>query len=252
MKRKHPILKRCWLLLVSVLMLAVFQMPPLSAAETDFEKYLSSEKRCGIKGQNLIDAGNYEEAIALFGKGVEKFPTSDWLIGLYGEALYLGGRLEDGEIQFRQALSMNKNNPVAKKYIVEIRKTQDLLEDRDLAEWIGIAKDKGADLLLLVIGVWFGTLLTLFSGKFISWVKKSNFDKALRREDYDVATDMLETLMDESKKSELKAHLTKMLSELSLEKSEQILTGYVDDRDSEEKLLFFLRKIHKKQQLKGV
>jgi tetratricopeptide (TPR) repeat protein len=250
MKRNFWILKRQWLILVPVFVFALLQIASPSAAEMNFEKYLKSEKRCGVKSQNLIDAGEYDSAIALLAKGVEKFPSSDWLIGLNGEALYLGGNLEEGEIQFRKALSMNKNNPVAKKYIEEIRKTQDLLEDRELAEWISIAKDKGADLFLLVLGVWFGTLLTLFSERFMGWIKKSSFDKALRKENYDLATDMLENLISEAKKSELKGHLSKMISELSFEKSEEILIEHVYDQDIEEKLLFFLRKIHKNQQLK--
>ena len=247
MHKKYRYFKLCWLMLLPVFILTVLQFVSLADAEMNLEKYLKSEKRCGVKGQNLIDAGDYEQAIDLLDKGIDKFPSSDWLIGLYGEALYLDGHLEEGEIQFRKTLSMNKNNPVAKKYIEEIRKTQDLLEDRDVAEWIGIAKDKGADFLLLVIGVWIGTLLTLFSQKLVSWMKKANFEKAIRKEKYDSAIDILETLVSEAKNSEVRANLTKLLSEVSLEDAESILIDFVYDQDVEQKLLFVLRKIDKQQ-----
>ena len=227
-------------------LLAIMQFASLSNAELKSAEYPESERQCGVKGQNLIDAGDYGQAIVLLGKGVEKFPSSDWLIGLYGEALYLGGYLEEGERQFRNALSMNKNNPLAKKYIEEIRKTQDLLEDREVVEWISIAKDKGADLLLLVIGVWIGTLLTLFSQKFMTWIKRTNFDKALRKGDYDSAIDIMETLVNQAKTREVRAHLKKMLLELSLEKTEKILEDHVYDLELEQKLLFALRKINKR------
>ncbi len=179
MPRNYKLGKRGRFLFFSVFLFANMQFGSLSIAELNPATYLESERRCGVKGQNLIDAGDYEEAIVLLGKGIEKFPSSDWLIGLYGEALYLGGHLGEGESQFRNALSINKNNPVAKKYIVEIRKTQDLLEDRNVAEWISIAKDKGADLLLLVIGVWIGTLLTIFSERFIANSKRVRQEHAL-------------------------------------------------------------------------
>ena len=247
MQKEYRNFKLYWLVLVPVLFLTVLQFALLADAEMKSEKFLKSEKRCGVKGQNLIDAGDYEQAIGLLAKGIDEFPSSDWLIGLYGEALYLHGHLDEGEIQFRKALSMNKNNPVAKKYIEEIRKTQDLLEDRYVAEWIGIAKDKGADLLLLVLGVWIGTLLTLFSQKFMSWIKKANFEKAIRQGKYGSATDILETLVSEAKNSEVRANLTKLLSEVSLEEAEVILTDFVYDQEVEQKLLFVLRKINKQQ-----
>ena len=105
---------------VGLVIMLVFLFHGIALAEPDkkgIEKYLSSEKRCGVKAQQLIDGGDYKQAIELLAQGVQKFPKSDWLVGLHGEALYLSGSLKEGEKEFRRALAMNKNNPVANAVI---------------------------------------------------------------------------------------------------------------------------------------
>ncbi len=71
----------------------------------------------------------------------------------------------------------------------------------------------------------------VFSENFIIWVKKTDFDKAIRRKNYASAIDKLKTLVNESKMAEVRTHLTKMLSELPLEDVERILIEYIYDQE---------------------
>ncbi len=230
---------------ITVIILAVFVQAVCS--DDDIDTIVASEIRCGVEGQNFIDGGSYQEAINLLPHCITRYSESDFLISLYGEAIYLSGDLREGERQFRAALALNKNNPIAKKYITEIRNTRDLLQDQDLAAWLNLAKDKGADLLLLILGVWIGTLLTLLSQKVVLWLKKSDFKKAILSEDYDKATDILEEMAANARKQELRVHLKHMITCLGIDESRQVIREYVDDNVLEKKIIYFLDKIIAKE-----
>lgn len=205
-----------------------------------------TELSCGRIGQELMDREEHELAISNLEACLRGYPKSDWLYSLLGRAYFKSGNLEAAETQFRHALEINKNNPVAKRLVVEMRKTQDLLKDRELSEWVGIAKERAADLATLVIGVWLGMFLSGISSRFYAHFMKTNFRKALAKKDYDYATDILEDLVVERKKAELRKRLRELLEESSLEDAKEMIIEYVDDRDIEAKLVHFLVQIHKK------
>jgi tetratricopeptide (TPR) repeat protein len=217
----------------------------IAAAQTqDSSEALSAPVlRCGEKAQTLLAMGKVDEALVVLEGCVSEHPDSDWLQGLYGRALYMHGDIKEAEKHFRRALEIDPDNELAKKFIGEMRRTQDLLMDRELSQWIEIGKDKAADILVLIIGVWLGTLLTLFSQRIVISFKKTNFEKALRRKDFDMMTDILEELIYSARKPELRVNLNKMLSRMSQEEIEKIIIDYVDDQDAEAKLLFFFRKM---------
>lgn len=207
---------------------------------------VESELSCGRTGQELIDLEEYELAISNLEVCLKSHSDSDWLYSLLGRAYYKMGDLEQAEAQFRKALDINKNNPVAKRLILEMRKTQDLLKDRDVSEWINIAKERVADLVTLVVGVWLGTLLSGISGRIYSHFVKTSFRKALAKDDFDYATDILEDLIVKREKAQLRKRLIELLEVYSLEDAREMIIEYVDDREIEDKLVHFLVQVHKK------
>ena len=216
-------------------------------AVTDTAAYTKTQVQCGEKAQELLNAGKDAEAIDLLGKGVKRFPDSDWLRSLYGRALFVKGDLDDAEDQFQKALEINKDNPVARKLIKEIRLTKDALKDREMLELINLGMDKAGDLAVIVLGVWLGTLMTMMSGRLASSFKRSHFEKALRRKDWDVVTDILENQIANWQKRELRENMGLMLAKYPQEHVEKIIIDYVDVQKHEDELLFFLRKLNAKR-----
>lgn len=231
-----------------VLTVLAFCLCTLAAAQTTpDDTYLSSQIECGEQAQALLNVGDSAGAERLLARGVTRYPDSDWLRGLYGRALYLEGKLDMAEDQFQQALDINRDNPIAKALIKEVRQTKDLLKDKELDEWVGLGKDKLGDLVVIIVGVWLGTMMTMLSQRFALLFKRSHFDKALRREDWDVVTDILENLIANWKKRELRKNLELMLDRLPQERVREIIIKYVDDPQKENDLLHFLDKLHAKR-----
>ncbi|MBI9112797.1 tetratricopeptide repeat protein [Maridesulfovibrio ferrireducens] len=219
------------------------------AAVQDVNADVVTELSCGRAAQEYMDCEEYELAISNLEACLRVYPRSDWLFSLLGRAYYKMGDLEAAETQFRHALEINTNNLVAKRLILEMRKTQDLLKDRELSEWVGIAKERAADLITLVVGVWLGMLLSGISGRVYSHFMRTSFRKALSKKDYDYATDILEDLIVNRKKAELRKRLRELLQEYSLDEAKELIIEYVDDREIEDKLVHFLVQIHKKSKI---
>ncbi|MGE4298074.1 MAG: tetratricopeptide repeat protein [Desulfovibrionaceae bacterium] len=219
-----------------------------SAAAVASTAPAASAVEMGEEAQQYLNAGENAKAAQVLRDAVAAHPDSDWLRSLYGRALYLEGRLVEAEEQFQKALEINRDNPVAKVLIQEVRNTENLLENRTMAMWMSLLRDKAGDLAVVVLGVWLGMLMTLFSEKFASLFKRSHFDRALKRHDWDVVTDILEYLMANWRKRELRVHMEKMLARHSKDEVEDIIRRYVDFQQHEDDLVFFLEKLHAKRQ----
>ncbi len=201
----------------------------------------------GEMAQDLLNKGKPDKAVALLAQGVQKHPESDWLRSLYGRALFSIGKLDEAEDQFQQALEINTDNPVARTLIKEIRLTKDALKDREMNKLVELGVDKAGDLAVIVFGVWLGTLMTMISGRLANHFSRGHFEKALRRKDWDVVTDILENLIANWKKRELRKDMEMMLKEMPQEEIEKIIINYVDVQKHEDDLLFFLRKLRVKR-----
>lgn len=230
-----------------VLVLSIFLFVGSAYAATQHAPFLGSQVECGQKAQELLNRGMDSEAVELLGQGINKFPESDWLRSLYGRALFAEGKLDEAEDQFQQALEINKDNPVARMLIKEIRLTKDALKDREMNELVNLGIDKVGDLAVIAIGVWFGTLMTMMSGRLANRFKRSHFERALRRKDWDVVTDILENLIANWRKRDLRKNMRMMLSRMPQADVEKIIIDYVDVQQHEDDLLFFLRKLHAKR-----
>ncbi|WP_319467010.1 tetratricopeptide repeat protein [uncultured Trichococcus sp.] len=233
---------------INVSLLCVFLIiAGVAVSQAEEASYLQNQVQCGERAQELLNDGKDAEAAGVLKQGVKKFPGSDWLRSLYGRALFSEGKLDEAEDQFQQALEINKENPVARMLIKEIRLTKDALKDREMNELVNLGMDKAGDLAVIVIGVWLGTLMTMMSGRMARLFIRSNFEKALRRKDWDVVTDILENLIANWRKPELRKNMEMMLARMSQEEVEKIIINYVDVQKHEDELLFFLRKLHAKR-----
>lgn len=219
----------------------------LIGAESSAGAVTASPVQYGEKAQQLLNEGKEAQAAALLEKGVRLYPDSDWLLSLYGRSLFAEGKLDEAEDQFQHALEINKDNPVARMLIKEIRLTKDALKDREMNELVNLGMDKAGDLAVIAVGVWFGMLLSMMSGRLANRFARSNFQKALAHQDWDMVTDILENLIANWKKRELRTNMEMMLSKMPQEEVSRIIRDYVDVQRYEDELLFFLRKMHAKR-----
>lgn len=231
-------------LAVSVWVVAIALFCALGAS---WAAVATSPVEYGEKAQQLMNTGQHVQAAELLEKGVKFYPDSDWLRSMYGRCLFAEGNLDEAEDQFQRALEINKDNPVARMLVKEIRLTKDALKDREMNEIVNVGIDKAGDLAVIAIGVWFGTLMTVMSGRVANGFRRSHFEKALRKKDWDLVTDILENLIANWKKRELRKNMEMMLAKMPQEEVEKIIRDYVDVQKYEDDLLFFLRKLHVKR-----
>lgn len=230
-----------------LLLVALFVCGVGNAEAGVYDKYLSNQVACGEMAQHWLNQGQNQKAVELLAEGVKKYPDSDWLRSLYGRSLFTVGKLDEAEDQFQQALEINKDNPVARKLIKEVRLTKDALEDREMDEVMDLAWDKAGDLGVIVVGVWLGTLMSALSGRFANLFRRSSFEKAFRKQDWDVVTDILESRIANWEKEELRKNMELMLTKYSVDEAEKIIRDYVDVQKLEDDLVFFLRKMNAKR-----
>ena len=59
---------------------------PLSSE--DMDKFLKSEKRIIVYGEQFIDFGEFSKSNQLLSEAVKLFPKNDVILSLYGKSLY--------------------------------------------------------------------------------------------------------------------------------------------------------------------
>jgi len=178
--------------------------------------YFSSETKCWAKGAELLDAGNYDDALTFLETALKKYANSEIILSLYGEVLFRTHKLKEAEDQFRKVLDENPYNEQAKQRIEDIRSTEKLMESREIAELKAFGKDVTSKILMLVIGVWFGSLLTLLSEKIFNYFKRSNLQKALNSKNYKMAMDILEEQVNGNQKRELSNSISKLIQHFGI------------------------------------
>ena len=84
-------------------------------------KEISTSREALIYAENLIDGGEFDEAIEYLARATTAFPADDRLLTLYGQALYESRQIQLAESAFMQAVQLNPLNTVAKTYVDVIR-----------------------------------------------------------------------------------------------------------------------------------
>lgn len=220
--------------------LLMLSIPVVAEESIDLDKYLKSEKRAGIYAQKFIDSGEYYKANELLEKAVLKYSDKDWIIALRGEALFLSKNIDESEEYFMKALSINQQNEVAKKYIEEIRNIRALSVSQDLQEWILIAKDKSADFVVLVLGIWLGTTINTIATKIRKWNENRTRPKLFSNESYQEYSDILVNNLIDNNIDEVREAARFMLKEKTFDECVEILNLNVDRKQYLEDLIRIL------------
>lgn len=122
----------------------------------------SNKKYLQIKANELVNKGNYKEAIQMINKGIEKYPDNDYLISLLGRSYKELKDLEKAELYFQKALQINPNNEFALAYIEQTKKTKEFMKNETQEELIDFIKDKGVDFIFIFLGILAGEIIATF------------------------------------------------------------------------------------------
>ena len=221
-------------------------LPTSAAEEPDFDRYLRSTKIVVVQSQKYLDAGEYDNALKLLDLGIAKDEKSDLLYALKGETLYKTNKLEDAETALRQALQLNPLNQVAKRYIEEIRTTEQAQVSTEFQEWMGIFRDKVGDFIVTFLA--FGS--AFLAGSAMQPIKlKLNLYNARRLFDqgnYDEFLDLTEGLLDEEKFAPLRSNFRFLLRQKNFEDAQFILNKHVNTPERLPTLLRILEREHEK------
>ena len=224
--------------MIRLALIILLSIPPAVAQDGDT---LGSENRAIIQAQRLVDAGELAEAQLLLSRAVVRYPDSDTLKVLYGQALWESRDEAGAERMFMEALRDNPLNTVAQTYIEVIRRVREYQVSEQQALIEEVAFDKFGDVVVLAMGFFLGTLL---SGS----VRKFNESRFVARSkrlfvigQYDDFADMLEIQLGENNLRPLRASLSFMLDHKSMQESEEILAQYVNSEDNLRTLLRMIK-----------
>ena len=200
-----------------------------------------------IAAQKYIDAGDYQSATILSSRAISTFGDNDVLYQLKGEALYKLGQHEDAEIEFRNALSSNPLNDVAKRYIEEIRSTKEAATSAELAEWISIAKDKVGDFIVTFLALFAAFVVNNLIAPITLQLKLNRARRLCERGDYDEFTDLIEGLLDLENFAPIRTNFQFLLRQKSYEEAQEILNKYVNTLDRLPTLLRILEREYERK-----
>jgi len=207
-------------LFFSVSILAQDMKPPKSA------------RQAIVVGQQLVDAGELDRAIPYLKIASDQFPDNDTVIAMYGQALYEAREIRQAEDVFRQALTINPLNRVAKTYVEEIRETSAASVSLEYQQIREVALDKFGDIIVLALGF----LLANLTGGFISNFTSKRFMNKARKHfmdgRYDDFADLLEIQLTTNELKTLRNSLDFMLEHKTLAEAVKILQDYVNTEEN--------------------
>lgn len=218
----------------------------LTDIESLYEKWSSRLRIAVIQMGKMIDAGNYDTAIALGDRAINRFPDSDVLYTYRGQALMLKGELERAEESLRRALQINPQNRQARGYIEEIRITEQAQISTEVAEWISIAKDKVGDFIVTFLALFAAFIANATISPLVLRIRLNMARRAFEKGNYDEFTDLIEGLLDEENFGPLRTNLRFMLRERSYDEAKEILNKYVNTLDRLPTLLRILEREHER------
>ncbi|MCB1693688.1 MAG: tetratricopeptide repeat protein [Pseudomonadales bacterium] len=218
----------------------------LREIDEKYEKWASSVNIAVITMQKNTDAGNFETTIDIADKAIAKFPERAILYNAKGEAQYRKGDLDAAEASFRRSLQIDPFNAEARKYIEDIRTTEQAQTSEELAEWISIAKDKVGDFIVTFLALFAAFLVNSLIAPVVLRIKLNSARRAFERGQYDEFTDLIEGLLDEENFAPLRNNFRFMLTHKSFDESREILNKYVNTLERLPTLMRILEREHEK------
>ena len=204
-------------------------------------KEISTSREALIYAENLIDGGEFDEAIEYLARATTAFPADDRLLTLYGQALYESRQIQLAESAFMQAVQLNPLNTVAKTYVDVIRGIKGARDSEQSQMIESVAWDKAGDVVVLAMGFFLGTVLSGSVRSFTErrWIAKSK--RLFMIGQYDNFADLLEIQLSENNLRLLRHSLRFMLEQKTLEESSEILSQYVNSEDNLNTLLRMIK-----------
>ena len=181
-----------------------------------------------IKGQKLIDAGQFQQAEEFMAAGYIQYPENDAVITVYAESLYENHRLDEAEAMYRKALLINPKNAVAGRRISQIQE----IRQQQLPQWIrdvlSVSLDKAGDVIVIMLGFVFANLTAgLWSTRNAKKFAKKTKESFLSG-DYEDFADLLEIQLATNELHPLRESLDFMLDHKTENEALEILNLHVN------------------------
>ena len=211
------------------------------------ERALKSPRAAIVYGENLVEGGDFDEAIAFMDRATARYPTDDRLLTLYGQALYESRQIKEAEDVFMRAMRLNPLNTVAKNYVDVIRGIKVARDSEQAQMFESVAWDKAGDVIVLAMGFFLGSML---SGAVRSFNERRVLSRSKRLfliGQYNDFADNLEMQLGDNNLRPLRRSLAFMLEHKSLDDSIDILNRYVNTEDNLHTLTRMIRMNEKRK-----
>lgn len=194
-----------------------------------------------VVGQQMVDAGELEQAIPYLENASKLFPENDTVWALYGQSLYEAREIEKAENAFRRALVINPLNKVAKSFVEDIRETSAASVSLEYQKMQDITLDKLGDVIVLALGF----LLASATGGIFAKLSARRFNRKTRRHfmvgQFEDFADLLEIQLSTNALKPLRESLEFMLVNKGLDESILILENHVNNEDNLATLIRMIR-----------
>ena len=185
-----------------------------------------------IEAQQMIDAGEIDEAITFLEANILEHPDNAPLILHYGLALKEANRLAEAEVAFRRVLAINGTNPIAKNQIDMIRQFNNAAVSETAQQLENITIDKFFDLLTIAAAFALGTVFSTYIKRIEDWNFNRRSRKLFLQNRYDDFVDMLEIQISTNKLKPLRNSVTFMLTHKSETEIIEVLDRYVNTEEN--------------------
>ena len=196
------------------------------------DREITSVRAAIVYSEDLIEGGEFEEAIAFLDRATQMFPEDDRLLTLYGQALYESKRIREAEEVFMRAMRLNPLNIVAKNYVDVIRGIKVARDSEQSQMFESVAWDKAGDVIVLAVGFFLGSMLSGAVRAFNEWRILSRSKRLFLIGQYDDFADNLEIQLGEHNLRPLRRSLAFMLEHKPLAECEEILSNYVNTEEN--------------------
>jgi tetratricopeptide (TPR) repeat protein len=213
-----------------------------------FSSFTTSRNKAKIVLGKYKEDGDFKSAVTLAELAIAKWPEDDHLQVLKGQTLMALGQLQRAEIAFRIALVINPLNQVAKTSVETIRTTEQAQTSAELAEWIGIAKDKVGDFVVTFLALFTAFATNSLIAPLALRYKLNRSRRSLDSGDYDEFTDLMEALLDLENFAPIRTNFQFLLKHRSYTEAQRILNRYVNTAERLPTLLRILERENEKLQ----
>jgi len=214
------------------ILLIVTCMVEVGYSKDAYAKKVDSQKVAIVKAQIQIDNGDFIVAIAYLAEATQQHPNADMLFSLYGQALYENKEIIKAEIQFRQALSLNPLNTVAKSYIEVIRATTTATISENTTLFKAISFDIVGDLIVLALAFLCASILRRYIITLNAWRFSRKSKNSFIQGDYDDFSDLLEIQIANNAMKPLRNSVVFMLENKQPDEAINILSLYVNTENN--------------------